>query len=101
MSLLNSPDPAVRAAVDGPQMLRGETRTFARKLAQPFGMNAFGASRIDGDRGEYAALLHQARKGAMTGSARAQASRLIEAPSFVVKRASSAFACAGSKPRVS
>ena len=53
-----------------PQMLCGETRTFARKLAQPFGMNAFGASRIEADRAQSGTLLHQARKGAVTGSAR-------------------------------
>ena len=50
-------------------MLRGEAAALARKLAQAFGMNAFGASRIDADRAEHAALLHQARKGAVTGRA--------------------------------
>ena len=53
----------------GPQMLRGEAGTLACKLAQPFGMNAFGASGIDADCAEHAALLHQTRKGAVTGRA--------------------------------
>ena len=52
-----------------PQMLRGKAGTLARKLAQAFRVNAVGASRIDGDCGEHAALLHQTREGAMTGSA--------------------------------
>ena len=50
-------------------MLRGEAGTLARKLAQAFGVNAFGASRIEADRAEQAALLHQTRKGAVTGRA--------------------------------
>jgi hypothetical protein len=54
---------------EGPQMLCGETRALARKLAQPFGMNAFGGSRIEADRAQSSPLLDQARKGAMTGSA--------------------------------
>ena len=54
---------------EGPQMLCGETRALARKLAQPFGMNTFGGSRIEADRAQSSPLLDQARKGAMTGSA--------------------------------
>ena len=82
-------------------MLCGETRALARKLAQPFGMtlSAEAGSRPIALRA--VRCFDQARKGAMTGSALARpASRLIDAPSFAVKRASSAFACAGSKPRV-
>jgi hypothetical protein len=44
-------------------------RAPSRKLAQPFGMNAFGGSRIEADRAQSSPLLDQARKGAMTGSA--------------------------------
>jgi hypothetical protein len=52
-------------------MLRGKAGTLARKLAQAFGVNAVGASRIDGDCGEHAALLNQTREGAVTGKRRA------------------------------
>jgi len=51
-------------------MLRGEAGAFAHELAQLFRMDAFGAGRINGDRAQYSALLHQTCKSAVTGSPR-------------------------------
>ena len=48
-------------------MLCGETGPLARKLAQAFGVNAVGATRIEADRAQSSPLFHQARKSAMTG----------------------------------
>ena len=51
-------------------MLGRKAGALARKLAQAFGMDAFGACRIEGDRMENDALLDQAGEGAMAGNAR-------------------------------
>jgi hypothetical protein len=51
-------------------MLRGEAGAFAHELAQLFRMDAFGTGRINGDRAQYSALLHQTCKSAVTGSPR-------------------------------
>jgi hypothetical protein len=51
-------------------MLRGEAGAFAHELAQLFRMDVFGAGRINGDRAQYSALLHQTYKSTVTGSPR-------------------------------
>ena len=85
-------------------MLRGEASTFTRKLAQAFGVDAFGAGRMESDCSENGALLYQTRKGAVTRSARrlTRPGQLAHRCAFLDRsNASSALACSGSKPRVS
>ena len=53
-----------------PQVLSGKPGPLAGELAQAFRVNACGAGRIKGDCAKNRPLLHETRKGAVSGSAR-------------------------------